>query len=164
MIAADTLLKMTMTESFATLVSRFLLYKVLIQMNALFIWGLSQNLFTFFTNGICCFTTTPFKTYQELHGIFKQTVATIQQLAFANFIQSGNWERHLNRSRTLYKRKHHALVKSIMKEMGANVQILGEQSGLHIVLCVHNGMNENELIESAKNKALNYTHFLHMIS
>ena len=29
------------------------------------------------------------KTYQELHGIFKQTVATIQQLAFANFIQSG---------------------------------------------------------------------------
>ena len=51
-----------------------------------------------------------------------------------------------------------------MKEMGANVQILGEQSGLHIVLCVHNSMNENELIESAKNKALNYTHFLHMIS
>ena len=26
-----------------------------------FIWELSQNLFTFFTNGICCFTTTPFK-------------------------------------------------------------------------------------------------------
>ena len=88
--------------SFATLVSRFLLYKVLIQMNALFIWELSQNLFTFFTNGICCFTTTPLKIYQELHGIFKQTVATIQKLAFANFIQ-GNWERHLNRSRTLYK-------------------------------------------------------------
>ena len=44
--------------------------------------GTFQNLFTFFTNGICCFTTTPFKTYQELYGIFKQTVATIQQLAF----------------------------------------------------------------------------------
>ena len=64
------------------------------------------------------------KTYQELHGIFKQTVATIQQLAFANFIQSGNWERHLNRSRTLYKRKHHALVKSIMKEMGLMFKFL----------------------------------------
>ena len=29
------------------------------------------------------------KIYQELHGIFKQTVATIQKLAFANFIQNG---------------------------------------------------------------------------
>ncbi|MEE6141048.1 PLP-dependent aminotransferase family protein [Bacillus cereus] len=94
------------------------------------------------------------KTYQELHGIFKQTVSTIQQLAFANFIQNGNWERHLNRSRTLYKRKHHTLVKSITKEMGANVQILGEQSGLHIVLCVNNSMNENELIESAKKQSV----------
>ncbi|MGE7884094.1 PLP-dependent aminotransferase family protein [Bacillus sp. NPDC094077] len=94
------------------------------------------------------------KTYQELQGIFKQTVSTIQQLAFANFIQSGNWERHINRSRTLYKRKHHTLVKSIMKEMGTNVQILGEQSGLHIVLRIHNNMNEQELIESAKKQSI----------
>lgn len=94
------------------------------------------------------------KTYKDLHGIFKQTVSTIQQLAFAHFIQSGNWERHINRSRTLYKRKHHTLVKSITKEMGTNVQILGEQSGLHIVLRVHNSMNEEELIESAKKQSV----------
>ncbi|MEI5888998.1 PLP-dependent aminotransferase family protein [Bacillus cereus] len=94
------------------------------------------------------------KTYKDLHGIFKQTVSTIQQLAFAHFIQRGNWERHINRSRTLYKRKHHTLVKSITKEMGTNVQILGEQSGLHIVLRVHNSMNEEELIESAKKQSV----------
>ncbi|MBE5104945.1 PLP-dependent aminotransferase family protein [Bacillus thuringiensis] len=94
------------------------------------------------------------KTHQDLQGIFKQTVSTIQQLAFANFIQSGNWERHINRSRTLYKRKHHTLIKSIVKEMGTNVQILGEQSGLHIVLRIHNNMNEQELIESAKKQSI----------
>ncbi len=33
--------------------------------------------------------------------------------------------------------------------MGNNVHILGEQSGLHIVLHVHNGMNEQELIHAA---------------
>ncbi|HFJ9285651.1 TPA: PLP-dependent aminotransferase family protein [Bacillus toyonensis] len=94
------------------------------------------------------------KTYEALQGIFKQTVSTTQQLAFANFIQSGNWERHINRSRTLYKRKHHTLVKFIVKEMGTNVQILGEQSGLHIVLRIHNNMNEQELIESAKKQSI----------
>ncbi len=60
MIAMDTLLKMTMTESFATQASHSSLQS-LDQMNALFIWELSKILFTFFTNGICCFTTTSFK-------------------------------------------------------------------------------------------------------
>ena len=124
MIAMDTLLKMTMTESFATLVSRFLLYKVLIQMNALFIWELSQNLFTFFTNGICCFTTTPFKDIPRTAWNFQTNSRYNTKLAFANFIQNGNWERHLNRSRTLYKRKHHTLVKSITKEMGLMFKFL----------------------------------------
>ncbi|EJR56097.1 hypothetical protein IIM_01189 [Bacillus cereus VD107] len=89
------------------------------------------------------------KVYNELGGKFKQTVSTMQQLAFATFIHNGDWERHLNRSRTLYKRKHTLLVKSVTNEMGSRVQILGEQSGLHIVLHVHNGMNEQELIHAA---------------
>ncbi|AOY15549.1 GntR family transcriptional regulator [Bacillus sp. ABP14] len=89
------------------------------------------------------------KTYKELGGMYKQTVSTMQQLTFATFIQSGDWERHINRSRTLYKRKHIYLIKSITNEMGNNVHILGEQSGLHIVLHVHNGMNEQELIHAA---------------
>ncbi|SME45311.1 HTH-type transcriptional regulatory protein GabR [Bacillus mobilis] len=87
--------------------------------------------------------------YQELGGMFKQTVSTLQQLTFATFIQNGDWERHINRSRTLYKRKHTSLIKSITNEMGNSVHVLGEQSGLHIVLHVHNGMNEQELIYAA---------------
>ncbi|OFD47595.1 GntR family transcriptional regulator [Bacillus mycoides] len=89
------------------------------------------------------------RAYKELGGMFKQTVSTLQQLAFATFIQKGDWERHINRIRTLYKRKHISLVKSVTDEMGAHIHILGEQSGLHIVLHVHNGMNEQELIHAA---------------
>ncbi|PHG41451.1 PLP-dependent aminotransferase family protein [Bacillus wiedmannii] len=89
------------------------------------------------------------RAYEELGGMFKQTVSTLQQLTFATFIQNGDWERHINRSRTLYKRKHISFIKSITNEMGNNVHILGEQSGLHIVLHVHNGMNEQELIHAA---------------
>ena len=94
--------------------------------------------------------------YKELGGMFKQTVSTLQQLTFATFIQNGDWERHINRSRILYKRKHISLIKSITNEMGNNIHILGEQSGLHIVLHVHNGMNEQELIHAAAKNVLNY--------
>lgn len=95
-------------------------------------------------------TTRKSNTY--LNGIFKQTVSKIQQLALANFIHKGDWDRHLNRVRTLYKKKHHTLVKSLLSQMGTNIDILGDQSGLHIVLHIHNGMNEQELIQSAAEK------------
>ena len=48
-----------------------------------------------------------------------------------------------------YIKESISLIKSITNEMGNNVHILGEQSGLHIVLHVHNGMNEQELIHAA---------------
>ncbi|PDZ04728.1 GntR family transcriptional regulator [Bacillus cereus] len=89
------------------------------------------------------------RVYEDLGGMFKQTVSTLQQLTFATFIHNGDWERHINRSRTLYKRKHISLIKSITNQMESNVHVLGEQSGLHIVLHVHNGMNEQELIRAA---------------
>lgn len=91
-------------------------------------------------------------TYNNLNGIFKQTVSKIPQLALASFIHKGDWDRHLNRVRTLYKKKHHTLVKSLLSQMGTNIDILGDQSGLHIVLHIHNGMNEQELIQSAAEK------------
>ncbi|MGF9965812.1 PLP-dependent aminotransferase family protein [Bacillus rhizoplanae] len=89
------------------------------------------------------------KAYQHHGTIFKQTVSKIQQLTFATFMREGYWNRHLNRIRTVYKKKHQLLIHTIQQEMGPLVDIIGSQSGLHIVLHVHNGMNEQELIHSA---------------
>lgn len=89
------------------------------------------------------------KTYQHDGTIFKQTVSKIQQLTFATFMREGYWNRHLNRIRTVYKKKHQLLVHTIQQEMGTLVDIIGSQSGLHIVLHVHNGRNEQGLIDMA---------------
>lgn len=43
--------------------------------------------------------------------------------------------------------------------MGTHVDILGDQSGLHIVLHVHNGMNERELIQTAAEKSKGLSRF-----
>ncbi|MCM3736734.1 PLP-dependent aminotransferase family protein [Bacillus cytotoxicus] len=92
--------------------------------------------------------------YQHDGTIFKQTVSKIQQLTFATFMRDGYWNRHLNRIRTVYKKKHHLLVHTIQQEMGPLVDIIGSQSGLHIVLHVHNGMNEQQLIIKAAEKGV----------
>ncbi|WP_369899955.1 PLP-dependent aminotransferase family protein [Bacillus manliponensis] len=92
------------------------------------------------------------RIYKERGIIIKQTVPKIQQLAFSEFMKQGYWERHLNRIRTVYKRKHQRLISAIEDELGQFVRIIGAQSGLHIVLQVHNGMTEKELIQSSAKK------------
>ncbi|MGG3692269.1 PLP-dependent aminotransferase family protein [Heyndrickxia ginsengihumi] len=87
--------------------------------------------------------------YQERFMIYKQTVSRLHQDTLFQFMKEGHWERHLNRMRTLYRKKHHVLLLSINKYMKRHVKIIGEHAGLHIVLEVNNRMSEKELIESA---------------
>ncbi|OVY51533.1 hypothetical protein [Clostridium autoethanogenum] len=51
--------------------------------------------------------------------------------------------------RTLYRKKHEMLLSSIDKYMKGKVEIIGSESGLHILLKVKNEMTERELIQSA---------------
>ncbi|UOY94406.1 PLP-dependent aminotransferase family protein [Ectobacillus sp. JY-23] len=89
------------------------------------------------------------EVYKQKGALYKQTVSKIHQLTMYHFMKNGHWQRHLNRMRTLYKKKQKKLISSIQHWMGTNVTIIGSQSGLHIVLDVKNGMTESELIQAA---------------
>lgn len=75
-------------------------------------------------------------------------VPVINQKALCTFIQNGSFERHLNRMRNIYKRKREVLVKSI-KELNCKIEILGADTGLHLLLQIDNKMTEEELVSSA---------------
>jgi GntR family transcriptional regulator / MocR family aminotransferase len=72
--------------------------------------------------------------YTRKFADYNQSVSPIIQRAMALFMQSGEFERHVRRMRKVYQRKHQALLKSIEQYMGTKVQIVGEKSGLHILL------------------------------
>ncbi|MFD3450202.1 PLP-dependent aminotransferase family protein [Microbacteriaceae bacterium 4G12] len=88
--------------------------------------------------------------YKQNGLIYKQTASKLHQLTLASFMSKGHWSQHLNRIRTLYKRKQKTLISSIQSIMGEKVDIIGSQSGLHIILHVKNGMSEADLIQTAK--------------
>lgn len=90
------------------------------------------------------------KVYRQGYSIYEQPVPRINQKALQMFMEQGYWERHIRRMRSIYRKKHDGLVSSIRAMMGNNVQIIGEDAGLHILLKVENGMKEEELIESAR--------------
>ncbi|WP_078546798.1 MocR-like pyridoxine biosynthesis transcription factor PdxR [Litchfieldia alkalitelluris] len=90
--------------------------------------------------------------YHQHFSIYKQTVSRLHQHTLWLFMKNGHWERHLNKMRTVYRRKQQTLVDAIEHHFGKNAAIIGGDSGLHLLLSVQNQMSEKELIESAMDK------------
>lgn len=86
--------------------------------------------------------------YKEKLSVFhSSTVSRIDQHILATFLKEGDFERHLNRMRKIYRDKHEKVLE-LLKPYEA-LSIIGEYSGFHIVLVVNNGMSECELIQKA---------------
>jgi GntR family transcriptional regulator/MocR family aminotransferase len=88
------------------------------------------------------------KKYKEKLSYILCPVPVMEQKVLCRFIQEGYFERHLNKMRNIYKKKRELLVKSI-HELNRPIQIMGADAGLHLLLSVSNGMNEEQLIKSA---------------
>ncbi|MGM7723081.1 PLP-dependent aminotransferase family protein [Metabacillus sp. Hm71] len=91
--------------------------------------------------------------YSQKFAAYNQSVSPIIQRAMALFMQKGEFERHIRRMRKMYQRKHQALLRSIEQYMGTQVKIVGEKSGLHILLKLK-GVTASELIENGLQKGV----------
>lgn len=84
------------------------------------------------------------------NSYYVQTVSRLHQHTLQLFMESGHWERHLNKSRNSYKKRYEALTKAINQILGDKVKVYGDSCGLHMLLEPNNNMTEDELIETAK--------------
>ncbi len=73
----------------------------------------------------------------------------MDQEVIRKFLNEGYWEKHIHKMRVVYRKKRDRLVFEIEKYFSNRVEVIGEDSGLHILLQVHNGMREEELIQEA---------------
>jgi GntR family transcriptional regulator/MocR family aminotransferase len=60
--------------------------------------------------------------------------AGIEQLAAAEFIREGHFERHLRRSRVRHAARRAVLLDAIESELGDAVEVSGENAGLHLLV------------------------------
>ncbi|NIK75922.1 GntR family transcriptional regulator/MocR family aminotransferase [Paenibacillus castaneae] len=80
---------------------------------------------------------------------YSQPVSPIIQQAVLLFMRRGHFARHVRRMRRLYQSKHKKLLNAISYWMGDRVEVIGDRSGLHILLDVK-GRNSSELIQLAE--------------
>ncbi|MGG4494023.1 PLP-dependent aminotransferase family protein [Brevibacillus reuszeri] len=81
---------------------------------------------------------------------YDQLSSPILQKALLLFMQSGDFERHMRKMRTLYHRKHDVLLEALTKHFPKSAKVIGAGSGLHVLLQPGNGMDEVELVQAAE--------------
>jgi len=92
-------------------------------------------------------------TYNRLFRNYATTVSLLEQRTLYEFMRQGYWERHLRKMRTIYKRKHDALIQSVKRHFGHRANIIGQGAGIHVVLeLVDNFLDEKDLISRAWEK------------
>lgn len=93
------------------------------------------------------------KQYGQMFPDYNQPVSPMIQVAMAKFMHAGDFERHIRRMRKTYQRKHQTLLNSIEQHLGNKVEIIGEKSGLHILLELQ-GQAAPQVIEKGLKKGV----------
>ncbi|HIY63543.1 MAG TPA: PLP-dependent aminotransferase family protein [Candidatus Mediterraneibacter stercoripullorum] len=93
------------------------------------------------------------RIYREKCSFLSSTVSRVDQLILQRFIGEGYYERHLNKTRALYRSRHDTLLRCL-RESGGQFEISGENAGVHLLLHFPPGRTEEELIESAGKKGV----------
>lgn len=85
------------------------------------------------------------------------TVSILLQYALAQFIRSGEYQKHINAMRTHYRKKRDYIREYVKENLSDKAKPIGEDSGLHFILEVQKALGNTDLIkELAKRKIVIY--------
>jgi GntR family transcriptional regulator/MocR family aminotransferase len=71
--------------------------------------------------------------YEQNAGFLASTVSRIDQAVLQAFVADGHFERHLNKSRKVYRQKHDVLMDALTP-LRERFNISGDAAGLHVIL------------------------------
>jgi GntR family transcriptional regulator / MocR family aminotransferase len=78
----------------------------------------------------------------------------LYQAVLADFIAEGHFSRHIRRMRALYGERRIALVESLRRELGSLMQVIGDETGLHLTVTLPEGLDDREVAMHAARENL----------
>jgi len=88
--------------------------------------------------------------YNRYYHRYNSPVSLLHQIALSDFISSGNYEKHINRLRTFYRKRQNAFLAALHEVFGNTAIISGEGAGLHILLTLKSSLSQDVLIKRAE--------------
>jgi GntR family transcriptional regulator / MocR family aminotransferase len=89
-------------------------------------------------------------TYRRYYHRYNSQVSALHQIALADFIASGNYEKHINRLRNFYRKSQNALLTALREVFGNTAFLSGEGAGKHILLTLKSSLSQDDLIKRAE--------------
>jgi GntR family transcriptional regulator/MocR family aminotransferase len=77
----------------------------------------------------------------------------VEQLALADFLERGELDRHLRRTRGIYRRRRDALVRALAREL-PDWEPTGIAAGLHLVALLPPGSDETRVLAAARERGV----------
>jgi GntR family transcriptional regulator/MocR family aminotransferase len=77
----------------------------------------------------------------------------LEQLAFADFLERGELDRHLRRMRLRYRRRRDALLEALAQRL-PQVEVRGVAAGLHILAVLPPDLDETRVVEEARARGI----------
>lgn len=87
--------------------------------------------------------------YQAQMIDFDQTASRVHQETLALFMKNGDWERHIRKMRTLYRKKHETMLRLLQEQMGPSIRIMGQDAGMSVTVEVNSASTSKELTRIA---------------
>jgi GntR family transcriptional regulator/MocR family aminotransferase len=78
----------------------------------------------------------------------------LYQAALADFISGGHFTRHVRKTRQLYAERRNALTHALRKEFGSQIEILGAEAGMHLVVTLPPGLSDQKISARAGKEGL----------
>jgi GntR family transcriptional regulator/MocR family aminotransferase len=77
----------------------------------------------------------------------------LEQLAFSDFLERGELDRHLRRMRLRYRRRRDVLLNALSQHL-PGVEVRGIAAGLHVLAVLPHGTDESRVLEEARARGL----------
>lgn len=87
--------------------------------------------------------------FQTFYQYQKSTVSKIDQLVVAEFMEKGHYAKHIEKMRTLYRKKRKALMEALQNNLPEEFKTFGDTAGLHIIVQLPPWLKEKRAVQLA---------------
>lgn len=113
----------------------------------------SKSLMPSLRIGYMVLPTPLLNRYRARYKHFTCSVPRFEQQTLAMFMASGDFEKHLNRMRKIYRRKLEIALTNL-RQYEPTVTVTGASAGLHVVLSIQTDLSDKRLKHDAENNGL----------
>lgn len=92
--------------------------------------------------------------FQRVRATLDNFATPLYQRVLNEFIREGHFMRHLRRMRSVYAERRRVLVRALERELGDQVELLGDRAGMHVVITLPPGARDRDVALRAAARGL----------